>query len=996
MKVPNMLRLTPWRLQFAWILLLIPSPLPAQETASEGAAPVAEAGSADAAAADQASDASAAPAKPAADDEPQPDKALRAAVAAAANGQSAAAPAGAKSPDAQLRFNFSGQPWADVLQWLSEEADLQLQIDQAPPGTLSFIDPTRAYTPNEAIDLINRLLLDKGYALVRRGRLLIVIDLESELAPKLIRELAESVTADQLDGRSGSDIVRCILPLGGVSPETAGEELKQLIGPWGSVIILESSRQAIVVETVDKLKAIREALRQANGPGGIGGDVVAITLAHRTPDEVLAVARQLMALNDQNSAEGIQIATDLFGANLFAAGEPAKLSQFRSIVELVDKPMAIDGQETVAPPAPPSLQRYPLSSVATDTAFNVLSTLLAGLPEVRMSVEPNTGSIILWARPDEQKLVQDTIAMLEGKGTGFEVLQLNRLDPQSAVLTINKFFAGSEGTGKGPTVDGDPVSSKLWVKGTPDQIAQVRELIQQMEGNSEAGLLDSRVRLLPFTGRTAENTLDQLEMIWNATGRKNKIRFSTPSKSEKSAVPERRIDRADGNPANNEPQQQPAFDAEPPLTMQLRDGTSRRMMFTQVTRAADAANEEQSGDAKQSESKVGAEIVISLAPGGLIIASDDVEALDEFEQLFRALAEQSAGASETPTVFWLKYAKAEEASTLLNSILSGSGASGGGGGLTDMAGDMLGELGGGMLGGLLGLGGGGGGGGETGPIFTTSGTVSIVSDSRLNALIVQANGTDLQLVEDLLSVIDREQSPEAVQTTGKTYLIPVQYQSVTDIVNVCKSVFGDQMEQPSQGGGGKQPSPQDIVNALRSAGGGRGGRGGQAGGQEPTSIKMSLATDEKNNIVILKGTPQHYQQVSELIESLDIRGPNSEERVQVVTLSGSVNPQIVQQALTKVLGSQATTGTTTASATTSSSSTTSGSTSGSSSSDEAATAARRAAIFEQLRSRGMFGGGGGGGGPTTGGRGSRGGGGGGAPGGGGGGAPGGGRGRGGR
>ncbi|WP_261343110.1 secretin N-terminal domain-containing protein [Rosistilla carotiformis] len=930
-------------LHSAWILLLLAHPAVGQEPAADSAPPQPAV----------TPEAPVAPEAPAAA-EPQQDKALRAAVA-----QATEETAPTQSGDVQLRFNFSGQPWGDVLQWLAEEADLQLQVDQPPSGTLSFIDPSRSYTPTEAVDLINRMLLDKGYALVRRGRLLIVIDLESELAPKLIRELAESVTADQLDKRSGSDIVRCILPLGGVSPATAGEELKQLIGPWGSVIILESSRQAIVVETVDKLKAIREALRQANGPGGVGGDVVAIALTHRTPDEVLAVARQLMNLDDDNSAEGIQIATDLFGANLFAAGEPAKLTQFRAIVDLVDKPMAIDGETSAEPPAPASLQRYPLSTVSSDTAFNVLSTMLAGLPEVRMSVEPNTGAIILWARPDEQKLVKETLELLEGKGTGFDVIQLNRLDPQSAVLTINKFFAGGgDGAGKGPTVDGDPVSSKLWVKGTPDQIETVRALIQQMEGSTENGLLDDRVRLLPFSGRSAENTLEQLEMIWQATGRKNKIRFSTPSRSEKAAVPERRIERPDAESTQSPASDDSADLDSPPLTFLDRNGASHRTQWTQVTRPA----EEDESDNPPAD-RAGAEIVISLTPGGMIIASDDVQALDQFEELFRALAEQSAGASETPTVFWLKYAKADEASTLLNSILTGSASSGGGGGLTDMAGDMLGELGGGMLGGLLGLGGGGGG-GESGPIFTTSGTVSIVADSRLNALIVQANGTDLQLVEDLLSVIDREQSPEAVQTTGKTYLIPVQYQDVNDIVNVCKSVFSDQMEQPSQGGaGGRQPSPQDIVNALRSAGGGRGGRGGggQGGGQEPAAMKMSLAVDAKNNIVILKGTPQHYQQVSELISNLDIRGPNSEEQVQVVSIGGGVNPKIVQEALTKVLGAKATTGSTTTGTTTSSTTTASSSTA-SSSSDEAATAARRAAIFDQLRSRGVFGGGGGGGG----------------------------------
>jgi hypothetical protein len=79
-------------------------------------------------------------------------------------------------PPKKIRFNFRHQAWKDVLDWLAEAADLSL-VDSAPTGTFNYSD-NREYTPAEAIDLVNSVLLTKGYTLVRRDRMLTVIHLD--------------------------------------------------------------------------------------------------------------------------------------------------------------------------------------------------------------------------------------------------------------------------------------------------------------------------------------------------------------------------------------------------------------------------------------------------------------------------------------------------------------------------------------------------------------------------------------------------------------------------------------------------------------------------------------------------------------------------------------------------------------------------------------------------------------------------------------------------
>ena len=61
----------------------------------------------------------------------------------------------------------------------------RLVIDAPPPGTFNYID-TRSYAAEEAIDVLNSVLLTKGYTLVRRERMLLLINLEDGIPPNLV------------------------------------------------------------------------------------------------------------------------------------------------------------------------------------------------------------------------------------------------------------------------------------------------------------------------------------------------------------------------------------------------------------------------------------------------------------------------------------------------------------------------------------------------------------------------------------------------------------------------------------------------------------------------------------------------------------------------------------------------------------------------------------------------------------------------------------------
>ena len=75
-----------------------------------------------------------------------------------------------KRPAEHLKFQFRYQPWKDVLDWFADQNGLSLVVaENTPKGTFNYTD-SREYTPAEALDVLNSVLLIKNFVLVRRER----------------------------------------------------------------------------------------------------------------------------------------------------------------------------------------------------------------------------------------------------------------------------------------------------------------------------------------------------------------------------------------------------------------------------------------------------------------------------------------------------------------------------------------------------------------------------------------------------------------------------------------------------------------------------------------------------------------------------------------------------------------------------------------------------------------------------------------------------------
>jgi type II secretory pathway component GspD/PulD (secretin) len=168
-----------------------------------------------------------------------------------------------KSPPAgeKLRFQFSDMKWADVLQWFSRQEGLTLVMDRIPPGEFTYSD-LREYSPSEAIDLLNSVLLTRGFTLVRREKMLIVL----ELSDSIPIELIPKVTLEQLESRGKFELVSVLFPLGARPIDAVLNEVKPYLGNYGRAVPLAQSRQLLVIESAGKMRTINGLISSVPEP----------------------------------------------------------------------------------------------------------------------------------------------------------------------------------------------------------------------------------------------------------------------------------------------------------------------------------------------------------------------------------------------------------------------------------------------------------------------------------------------------------------------------------------------------------------------------------------------------------------------------------------------------------------------------------------------------------------------------------------------------------
>jgi type II secretory pathway component GspD/PulD (secretin) len=431
--------------------------------------------------------------------------------------------------DIRVAFNFHEAPWSDVLRLFAESAGLTLHLRETPPGSFTYYD-RQSYTPPEALDVMNRYLLQSGYLLVRHDRFLTVVDASKGVPPSLI----ETVPAEALDARGDTEMLRVMLPLGDREAAKASEEVRALLGPQGTVVPLETANSVVVTDIGSNLRRIRQLLEPPPKVADSEMTFQAFPLQHVDAETAADKVRSLFGIqpgvsnvsgysssrgssrdsgrsrggfdpremmrsrfgggssdgdNDRsrsqessstpgNSSATTKVAVDRRTNSVLVTATAEDMKLVTQVIEAVDiSPEEATEFERENLLNEPMLQVYQLESADAQEVAKTLGVLHPGLV---VNEDGRARRIHVWATPEQHREIGIHIQQLDGAaGTdSLAVIPLEGMSAYEVNTTLTTLFAG--GTEKAPSIANDPSGRGLLVRGSVNQIMQIRSLVSQL------------------------------------------------------------------------------------------------------------------------------------------------------------------------------------------------------------------------------------------------------------------------------------------------------------------------------------------------------------------------------------------------------------------------------------------------------------------------------------------------------------------------------------
>jgi type II secretory pathway component GspD/PulD (secretin) len=417
-----------------------------------------------------------------------------------------------------LRFQFRYQRWADVLEWFAKQADLSLVLDAPPPGTFNYSD-SREYTPAEAIDLLNGVLQTKGYTLIRRDRMLMVINLKGGLPEGVVPQ----VPLEELDKRGRFEMVTVRFPIGSRVMDTVVKEITPLLGPQGKAVPLPATAQVQVTDTTGIMRSVQALIQSIAEPAA-----AAPAAAAETP---------VMSQYPIKPADAVAVRDALkflFPTMKASVDEPADQVHVLAIPseQAMVKTMMDDMRSGNPPDKQAKLETYTVGDARIQPLLVFLRSIL---PKAIFTLDSKAGRIVAWCAPSDHEVVKQTIAKLrgedvDGQASHLEIYRLANADPTTLLPFLQDTLPDVK-----LSIDRDSGNLLAWA--TPSQhqrladaIAKLGSGIVREEGfqvetfkltkAAPASLLPLLLNLAPRAKVTFDPTSNSIVVLGGAEDRK--------------------------------------------------------------------------------------------------------------------------------------------------------------------------------------------------------------------------------------------------------------------------------------------------------------------------------------------------------------------------------------------------------------------------------------------------------------------------------------------
>jgi general secretion pathway protein D len=197
-----------------------------------------------------------------------------------------------KPPKGNILLNFQGAALTDVLNYLSEAAGFVI-IQEAPvSGTVNVVS-RQPISAEEAVDLLNAVLIEKGYVAIRNGRILKIVNRKDAQR----RELPVATGSDPSQIPRKDEMVTQILPLRHGEAAKLVENLRPLLADSSTISANEGSNSILLTDTQTNIRRIAEIIQAIDTSVGSISTIKVYALHYASATQLATVITQLYTSN---------------------------------------------------------------------------------------------------------------------------------------------------------------------------------------------------------------------------------------------------------------------------------------------------------------------------------------------------------------------------------------------------------------------------------------------------------------------------------------------------------------------------------------------------------------------------------------------------------------------------------------------------------------------------------------------------------------------------
>ena len=399
----------------------------------------------------------------------------------------------------RLLFNFREAKWIDVLNWFARQSGLSLLVNNPPPDSFTYSD-TRTYSPREAIDLLNGVLVTKGYTLIRKDRLLVCIRVADGIPDGLIPE----TTVDGLSEYGSFDLVKVTFSLGKKPVSTVTSEIEPLLGAFGGSLLLPQSKRLIVTSTAGNMRAIAATIDSIKAPE---------PPKQKPKEEPKPAPKPELVTYDASPAKAA-VAADLLkriigeSLNLTLDEEANRFTVYsipgeHGLIEKVLKQL----KENSDSDNKPYLEIYPFDGDGYET---LASQAAMAAKEASLNHDEANRRILVFANKQDQAAVVALMEKLSGQANmgsdshdEVEVLTVNHADVVAVAEALDTLFPSAR-------VSTEPELNKLVIRATPSDRQQISQLVERLDKKPAR---QTSVRFIDALDRITTEQADALKVV---------------------------------------------------------------------------------------------------------------------------------------------------------------------------------------------------------------------------------------------------------------------------------------------------------------------------------------------------------------------------------------------------------------------------------------------------------------------------------------------------